>query len=398
MLGSSDFALSGSSSNLLNYFLNDEKLDIDATLLSQNTDLNKLLDDLSDKQDTVQALRYPEDIDLRLGFEFGSITMKQVTARNAYGNIHYSFPSLVLDSLHAETMDGMLSGKLGLYNLHKETHLAAVTSTINSVKIDELFTSFNNFGQDFLTSKNIKGSVSGDAEFSALISKDFKMNGSDINLESIIIIDDGELNDFQPMIEMSRFLKLDKMDHIEFSTIQNTIMIKDNMITIPEMDIQSSALNLNASGAHSFDNTFNYHLAIKLSELLFKKAQGSANKEFEVALDENDHRTVFLLLYDEGDGMMIEFDEQQAMKKIREDMKNERSELKVVLHEEFGVFRNDEAVRKNANKEENPMFKFEFSEDETVDTLKTVEKEKRRWWNRKKENKKDLDFVIEHDL
>jgi len=131
---------------------------------------------------------------------------------------------------------------------------------------------------------------------------------------------------------------------------------------------------------------------------LFKKAQSSANKEFEVALDESDKRTIFLYLYDEGDGILIEFDDQQAIKKIKEDLREERGELKVVLNEEFGIFKNDEAVIDNANKEETPMFKFEFTDEESVDTIKTEEKEKKRWWKKEPENKQEIDFVIDDNI
>lgn len=395
---SHEFSLSGRSTNLLDHFINDERLSIDARLTSQETKLEELFGKRGKKEDAAKHPGYPENIDLRLDFGFDKISLDHVAARNVEGKLTYSYPSVFIDSLHVETMDGKINGMLGIYNLHKDDHLAVVRTNIDQVKIDELFSSFDNFKQDFITSKNIKGKISGDADFSATLSKEFEMHSSGISLESNVTIEDGELNDFQPMIEMSKFLRLDRMDNIEFSTIQNTVLIRDNVITIPEMDIQSSALNVSASGVHSFDKTYDYHLAIKLSEYLFKKAQGSAKKEFEVALDKEDQRTIFLLLYDEGDGVMVEFDEQQAMKKIREDLKNEGSELKVVLHEELGIFKNDEDVREKTNKEETPMFKFEFPDEEPADTVKTVVKEKSRWWKRKKENKQELDFVIEHDL
>jgi len=295
-------------------------------------------------------------------------------------------------------MNGIIDGKAGLYNLNKDVHFTSISSSIANLEIDHLFASFDNFKQDFLTDKNIKGRISGDLEFSAPLNKNFRMESSQIILESNVRIEDGELIDFEPMIEMSKFLKIDKMDHIIFSTLENTVMIRDNSITIPEMYIQSTALDLSASGSHSFNKTFKYHLGIKLSELLFKKAQSSANNEFEVALDKQDKRTVFLLLYDEGDGIVIEFDEEQAIKKIKQDLKDERNELKVVLNKEFGMFEDDKAVIESGEQEESPMFKFEFMDEEPSDTLKVVEEEKTKWWKKKKENKKDLDFVIEDDL
>ena len=78
-------------------------------------------------------------------------------------------------------------------------------------------------------------------------------------------------------------------------------------------------------------------------------------------------------------------------------MKGQRNELKAAMNKEFGVFEDDTAVIENGKQEESPMFKFEFMDEEPSDTLKVEEKEKSRWW-KKKENKKERDFVIEDDL
>jgi hypothetical protein len=396
-VGNSDFNTVASSSNLLDYFLNDEHLEIDASLHSSSACVDDLIKGQNREKENAATIEYPDNISVKLIFDFDHIKKGAVDAENVSGIAHYSFPTFFIDSIHAETMNGIIDGRAGLYDLNKDTHLATVSTNIEGVKIDELFASFDNFGQGFLTNRNIKGKISGNAEFSTPLSRDYKVESSQMILESSIRIENGELIDFEPMIEMSKFLKIDKMDHIIFSTIENTVMIRDNSITIPEMEIQSTALNLSASGSHSFDKTYNYHLAIKLSELLFKKAQSSANREFEVALDEQDKRTIFLMLYDEGDGIIIEFDEKEAIKKIREDMKDQRNELKVAMNKEFGAFEDDTAVIESRKQEESPMFKFEFMDEEPSDTLKIEEKEKTKWW-KKKENKKERNFVIEDDL
>ncbi len=397
--GLSDFSISGNSTNPLDYLLNDKKLNINASYYSSLTDLDDLLKDLHGNRDSENSIQYPKNISLRLGFKFEALKKGPVSTQNTSGVLIYSYPTVRIDSLQIETMGGNVKGKIGLNKLDRETQQIIITSTIEKVQIDQLFTSFKNFGQEFITEDNIKGRLSGTANFSTPIKSNFAIQSSKIISESNIRIEDGELINFQPLIELSKFLKLEKMDHVLFSTLENNIIIRDNAITIPDMEILSSALNLSGSGTHSFDKKYNYHLAVKLSELLFKKAQSSANKEFEIALDENDQRTIFLYLYDEGDGIIIEFDEQQAIKKIKADFKEEGGELKVVLNKEFGIFKDDDAVIESANKEETPMFKFEFPDEESTDTIKTEEKgkEKKRWWKKEEENKQEIDFVIDLD-
>jgi hypothetical protein len=190
------------------------------------------------------------------------------------------------------------------------------------------------------------------------------------------------------------------MDEVAFSTIENTILISNSKITIPQMDINSSALNLQASGIHGFDKSYEYHLATKLSEILFNKAKSSKNKEFDIALDKNDNRTIFLVLYDKGEGMVVDFDEAQAMQKIRDDLKSEKTELKVILNEEFGIFAEDEDVNKEIEKAEEPVLQFEFNDETEQDTSSKETKVRSRRWKKKEdaEKKEDLKFIIDDDI
>ncbi|MFC2090993.1 AsmA-like C-terminal region-containing protein, partial [Bacteroidota bacterium] len=214
-----------------------------------------------------------------------------------------------------------------------------------------------------------------------------------------IIVENGQLINFEPLIEISEFLKIGRMDNISFSNIRNTIEIKDNLIHIPEMKIESSAINVQASGTHGFDDTFEYHLSTRLSDILFQKAINANNQEFEIALDTEDKRTVFLVLYDRGEGLAVEFDEKKAFHKIKQDLKDKRTELKTLLNEEFGFFKKDTNVNIKQVDENVPTFRFEFEGPDASDSVKSdsIEKSRKLFRNRKNTKKKtDIDFVIDN--
>ena len=50
---------------------------------------------------------------------------------------------------------------------------------------------------------------------------------------------------------------------------------------------------------------------LEAQDILFNKANSAHRQEFNIALDKEDKRTIFLVLYDKGDGMVVEFDEDQ---------------------------------------------------------------------------------------
>ncbi|HKK61405.1 MAG TPA: AsmA-like C-terminal region-containing protein, partial [Bacteroidales bacterium] len=248
------------------------------------------------------------------------------------------------------------------------------------INIKHLFRSMNNFGQEFIISDNIAGNINGNSEVVLPVGPNFRFTTSDLSAENNITITDGELIDFQPMIETYSFLNIEEPEHIRFSTLENNLIISDNEITIPEMEIRSSAINLNASGVHTFNKTYKYHLALRLSELLYKKVKMNSNEEFRISEDPDDTRTVFLRLYNEGEGMKVEFDEEQAIMKVRNDLREEKLELQKVLKEEFS--RKDISHDKEINDADNsqPVFEFEFGVEDTVVEDKPKKETRKKWW------------------
>jgi hypothetical protein len=154
-----------------------------------------------------------------------------------------------------------------------------------------------------------------------------------------VTIQEGELNNYEPIMALSNYIEVEELRNIRFQTLTNTILIRDNQVIIPVMDIQSNAINLSASGTHSFSNLFDYRLKLRLSELLYSKSGSALNDEFETAEDASDTRTIFLKVYDIGAGVTVEIDREQTARKIREDLKKEKTELKLLLQHRLGMFK-----------------------------------------------------------
>ena len=81
--------------------------------------------------------------------------------------------------------------------------------------------------------------------------------------EMAIKIKNGRLKDFEPAKNLSRFADVNELKDLNFSTLSNTIEIKNNTIFIPKMNITTNALSLTLSGSHKFDNYIDYrHLIL----------------------------------------------------------------------------------------------------------------------------------------
>ncbi len=398
--GESDFRITGSSEDLLNHlFGKEQSLYLYTELQSRYLDLDPLLAGVKEAGGGEGLPGLPETLRVRLGVSVDRLERKKFLARQVRGSLFYSHPNLVVDSLSMEAMSGRVSGKLGMFDLDTPRPTVSLTSQVTSLDIEQLFRSFSNFGQDFITDRNIRGSLTGRSQFSSTLDEQFTIRSRDIVSENSISIESGALIDFEPLMEVSDFLKIEPMDRVMFSRLENDIMIRNSEIVIPEMDIRSSAMNLRASGVHRFDKTYRYNLALKLSEILFRKAEANTDREFRVALDEEDQRTLFLRMEDDGSGMEVSYDREKAMKKIKSDLKQEKDELKKVLNEEFGLYEDEQENLQQEKKEEGPAVRFEFQGESEPDTVKKEREEKRRWWQRKrkKDTKPDFKIVIDEE-
>ena len=98
-----------------------------------------------------------------------------------------------------------------------------------------------------------------------------------------------------------------------------------------------------------------------------------------------DKRTLFLKVYDNGSGVSVEVDREKTAEKIRNDLREEKAELKSILNQELGLFRQDEAAGElNERKQEEVRFRFEFpAEEDQSEVLPENEREKPRWWRKR---------------
>ncbi|MCK4750468.1 MAG: hypothetical protein KAT15_25600, partial [Bacteroidales bacterium] len=401
--GKSDFAITGTGLNLMSFLLErEDNLVASATFRSNYFDLGEVLDHLpQDSAGGNTSVVFPEKLDLRLQFTINNFVKDLLVAKNVRGIALYDDPFFYVDSLIMQTMDGTLRGSFGMVQDTEGSIFSSVSASLYSLNITELFEAFNNFGQKQLTHEHLKGSISGTSVFSAEFDPSFSILPGSILSENDITIQDGELNSFSPIMALSRFVEVEELRNIRFKTLENNILIKNSQVIIPAMDIQSNALNLSASGMHDFDNLYDYRLMLKLSEILYSKARGSRNSEFEVAEDESDTRTLFLKVYDNGSGATVEMDRKETARKIRDDLRNEKSELKKILNEELGLFKHDDdAIQQEKREDREEVFRFEFTDEPDTISASNEKKEKRGWRKKKEkpdtlQNKPAAEFVLD---
>jgi len=401
--GKSDFNLSGSGLNLLSFLLKkDETLVAAASLRTKRFDLKEIIDNFSRaEREENRAIRFPDKLNLKLDFVINELLMQRFEASNVRGVARYDSPILMVDSLTMQTMDGTLAGDYGIAQDKDGDIFVNVNSALYNLDIQKLFYSFNSFGQTQLTPDHLKGIISGNCMFSSTFDSTFSIKKESILSENSVNIRDGELNSFSPILALSSFIEVEELQNIEFETLENNVLIREGRVIIPSMDIHTNALNMSASGTHEFNNHYDYRLRLKLSELLYNKARRARTSEFEIAEDDSDTRVLFLKISNDGSGAQVEMDREKTAEKIRNDLNQEKQELKLILKEELGLFKRDETLTEsdNSKKVRDESFTFEFSEEPDSARIENKKEKKRRRKLRVKQDtlqeKPAVEFVID---
>ena len=320
------------------------------------------------------AFSLPADVILDLNFDIDTLSYKSLKAEKIKGTLSYKPKLLNLKSLYLNSLNGFISGN-GFFVQNADKSLVARGSfNLENIDINDAFTTFHNFGQDFLKAENIAGTLSGSVSILMPLDSLLKSQIKTLTAEGKYVLTDGILINFEPVMQLSDFISLSELATIRFEKLENDFFIRNNYLFMPQMDIKSSAADLSVNGMHSFDDDYEYHVKILLSEILSKKIKKPKpnTSEFGVVQDDGLGRTSILLkIEDEGDETKVSYDLKAATSKVKDDIKAERQTLKTILNQEYGWFKYDSTVSQKPAGEKRFKITWEETDTAKTDTTKT---------------------------
>jgi len=381
-VASSDFELKGFFRNIIGFLIKEnQNITVDATLTSKNIDLNELLanKEADAPSGNKYKLKFSDLVDVNLNSEIEHLVFRKFDASNIKGLIKLKDKKMVVDPIVLSTMNGKIT-TTGLIDGSDSTRiLITCFSDIDRVNITKMFEQFENFGQTAVTYKNLKGVATAKIQFASVLDSELKMDLDKLYAGVDMTIENGELNNVEAMKSLSRFIELKDLENIRFSTLKNQIEVRSQVISIPRMEVKSNAISIVASGTHTFNNMINYKFKLSLNELLSKKAKQAKkeNDEFgEVADDGLGRTNIFLSMTGTIDNPVIKYDSKSAIQNVKQDLKVEKQTLKVILKEEFGLFKKDSSSNKKTFKED-PKFIIKWEEVDKKEEKKELKKPKK---------------------
>lgn len=126
-----------------------------------------------------------------------------------------------------------------------------MNALVRDVNVNSLFTTFDNFGQDALTSANIRGIVSFEADLTGRLGAGGSLQQQSLAGKLDFTVRKGALVSFAPLEKVARYVFRGRnLSDLRFEVLKARFILANEKIQIEPMEVRSSALSLNLVGTY----------------------------------------------------------------------------------------------------------------------------------------------------
>jgi hypothetical protein len=172
-------------------------------------------------------------------------------------------------------------------------------------------------------------------EADTLVSNDMRVLGN-------FKLKNGKLINYEPAMEVSKFTGIKELDNIDMKTLECNIFVFKNKIYVPITNIVSSSMDLSTFGMQSMGDDYEYHIQMKLSEILKGKSQKlferQSNSGDEISENDLDKNTI-KLVYGYIDGKKkVGFATKKAQRQMALKIQVQQTMLELIFHPKLVSF------------------------------------------------------------
>ncbi|MFD2785668.1 AsmA-like C-terminal region-containing protein [Hymenobacter rubripertinctus] len=289
-LGHSDFRGSATLRNVAGWASRPgQPLRVEANLSSELLDFNQLLyvyqpaapgASGGGAASTSGGLHVPPNLVLDVRAQAGQVRFRRLRGRALRGSLRLRNQVFSSAGLSLTAAGGQLSAH-GTVDARQPRLLKASTvASCQQVPLDSLFYVFEDFGQQFITSRHLRGTLTATAVSDTYF--DGRLTPLPDRLEAQVqaTVRAGALLNFEPLQKLSLVADRATLRHLRFAELHNNFYIQSRTVYVPEMDIRSNvraAALIRITGTHTFDQQLDYHVRIPLLPGLLPRAAARAD-------------------------------------------------------------------------------------------------------------------------
>lgn len=376
--------LSGTLRNLMPYLLfDDQRLLIEAKARSERIDLGALLRDGDDGKDQGEGYRLnlPNLIGIDLRARIEELVFEDFKATDINATIRMQDQRLVIAPISLNTASGAVLGDLELDargGANAKAYPLSIHATFQDIDVKQLFAEFRDFGQDFIGHRHLSGRTRAQVALQAPMSPDLKLDTDRMVCVIDIAVENGAIKGHAPLIAVADHLRdnklvapfvntkelRDRLADVRFARLENQVEIRNGAVHIPVMEVKSSAMDIELSGTHWFDDRIDHHLSFRLSDL-FRMGKPTQD-EFGPIADDGTGMRIFLHMYGTASDPKFANDGAMAAERRKKQIQQEKEELRSILREELNIFRSGGTTSTRPTDNTAPVFQIEWEDADST--------------------------------
>ena len=323
----SDFHLNGFFKNIITFLLfENQPIGIETDLKSDFLDVDQLFSiAYGEGQSENYRFSISPDVQLNFNCDVRRMKYKRFKPTGIKGDLLVKNQVAVSRNITMNAMGGSLTLN-GIVDAKNPKAIDVVSSfKLNGIHIDSLFYVFENFYQDFIQDKNLKGQAYADVEMEMVLNEQLHLISPTLIADISANIKNGQLNNFEPLKKLNKYIDDESLSKLRFADLKNEIHIENQTIYIPQMDIKSNATDIRLSGTHTFDQHIDYRVVAPLRG----KKKIDPDEAFGAVEDDGSGKPkIFLKITGTTNNYDVSLDKDAVKKKIAGDLKKEVKELK----------------------------------------------------------------------
>ncbi|HEY4965516.1 MAG TPA: AsmA-like C-terminal region-containing protein [Puia sp.] len=292
--GSSDLNMNGSVKNIFYLFNHvDDKLFLDWNISSNRLNLEDFAGFLRQKTKRVvitevkkssPAISVSEftgkltSSDFNVSLKVNKLSYKKFSGDSLFATLVMKDNLIQLNNVIMKQDGGSLILQ-GLYTNDTVNNSFSLATRMSHIDVSRLFYSFDNFGLESLTDKNIRGSLSADITMEGGLTPQAQLVPDKLISSIKFNLQNGALVNFKPMQQIQeKILKKRNLSDIRFADLYDSLEVRGGNITINRMEIRSSVLSMFVNGMYNLKTGPDMSIQVPLSNLKANKDSVLVNK------------------------------------------------------------------------------------------------------------------------
>lgn len=334
--GKSEFMLDGWFYNALYMSANRPKPTLSVRLQSEYLDLDRIMGWQMPQSESAKSSKANADLafNFNLALVVKEFNLIRFNGNNLKAEIWNDGNTIKGKDISLNGLGGSVKGSFSWAN---EAYGYRFWTKVDVTRIDihQAFNAFENFGQNWMLADNIYGIGTVNLETSMGFTNEMEFISSSLKLASDITLENGRLVGYKPLLSLNSLVETKDLEDVRFDRLQNQISIANEVISIPQMEIKSNAINLIVLGKHSFDQQIDYSIRLAVADLIKKKKKKKSDlDEWIVEAETTEQPYIWVHVGCTVANPCLSMDREMMKKGVKKEWKQQGEDIKNIFKPE----------------------------------------------------------------